>query len=638
MRIASPTLVQDACIPIALLGKDIMAKAQTGSGKTLAYLLPVVHKILISKASDPSTKATRALIVVPTRELAHQVAKTMKELTVYVKEFVSFVNIATTDSNMAVLRPLLQEVPDMIITTPSRLLPFLESSNSENASSIILKPNLESLVIDEADLLLSYGATDADIRHILAHIPKHTQSYLLSATLSSDVTALKQLILRNPAVLTLTEDDDASTAAKSSSVLTQHSISVSSSDEKYLILYFLLKLRIAPYGTAKTLVFVNTVDTAYRVKLFLEQFGIRSVVVNEEVPVRSRVHVVEEFNRGVFDLLIATDRSCEGAAKVEEQEDSGVADNDNDVAENENVHEQDGEDEKADKEEEEEEDNFKDIDDKEELLVTEKTGSKRKKPEPSSETIDESITTQKKKKNKKKKGTDTEYGMARGIDFRNVTSVINFDLPTTAAAYQHRVGRTARGVGKRGWALSFILAPRDSTSSTNPAVIQDEIVWRRISKRQAAAAMEIIAFTLDMTQVNAFKYRATDALRAVTKPLIKEARLKEIKTEILNSEKLKAHFEDNPKDLAALRHDKAVHPARVQPHLRHVPDYLMPKRRGGGPGKGVGPVAHNKYVPFKMDKGKKGGRGGGSTRGGKGGASMSASAKRRSDPLKSFKA
>lgn len=79
-----------------------------------------------------------------------------------------------------------------------------------------------------------------------------------------------------------------------------------------------------------------------------------------------------------------------------------------------------------------------------------------------------------------------------------------------------------------------------------------------------------------MEEIEAFRYRCRDAMRSVTKQAVKEARLKEIKQELLNSEKLKTYFEDNPRDLQLLRHDKDLHPAVIKPHLKNVPDYLIP--------------------------------------------------------------
>ncbi|KAJ3075530.1 ATP-dependent DNA/RNA helicase [Podochytrium sp. JEL0797] len=609
MQIAQPTLVQAACIPIALLGKDVLAKARTGSGKTLAYLLPVIHKILLSKESDPTSKTTRALIIVPTRELAHQVSQTIKQLCVYLKDTVSSVNLSATDSTMSLLRPILQDRPDVIVATPSRLIPFLEPEEGSAGDALVDLKALESLVIDEADLVLSYGSTDEDLRAILAKCSKHVQSYLISATLNSDVKALKVLVLRNPAVLTLTEEE----GAGESGGLVQSFVRIPKEEAnttRFLVLYFLLKLKVAPWGSHKTIVFVNSVETAYKCKLFLEQFGIKSVVVNEEVPVRSRVHVVEEFNRGVFDLLIATDASCgdaresggvesgggEGGAVDGEGMDVDAAANDEDDA---------VEDEDADQ-------------DAEETPTDDSTASKKRKP-----------TTDATSKSKKKgKPSTEEYGMSRGVDFRNVHAVINFDLPDSASAYMHRVGRTARGVGRRGYALSFLVEGDE----------EQEIVWRRIEKRQEALETQINPYVLDMTAVNAFRYRVQDALKSVTKPLIRESRLKELKNEILNSEKLKAHFEDNPKDLAALKHDKAIHPARVQQHMKHVPDYLMP-RRVGEVLRGKGEIGANKRVAFhnekKAGRGRGGARGGG--RGGARGGRGDEKNKRKGDPLKSFK-
>ncbi|XP_034048274.1 probable ATP-dependent RNA helicase DDX56 [Thalassophryne amazonica] len=84
-----------------------------------------------------------------------------------------------------------------------------------------------------------------------------------------------------------------------------------------------------------------------------------------------------------------------------------------------------------------------------------------------------------------------------------------------------------------------------------------------------------------MEAIEGFRYRCRDAMHTVTKQAIKEARLKEIKQELLNSEKLKTYFEDNPRDLQLLRHDKELHPAVVKPHLKNIPEYLIPQTLKG---------------------------------------------------------
>ncbi|KAJ3113286.1 ATP-dependent DNA/RNA helicase [Nowakowskiella sp. JEL0407] len=132
-----------------------------------------------------------------------------------------------------------------------------------------------------------------------------------------------------------------------------------------------------------------------------------------------------------------------------------------------------------------------------------------------------------------------------------------------------------------------------------------------------------------MTQVEAFRYRCTDALRAVTKSAIKEARLKEIKAEILNSDKLKAHFEDNPQDLMALRHDKPLHATRSQPELKRIPTYLLPKKKTTidgveKPGRqtkfGVGEITFKKLTDNRIRRNR----------------IKSGQTKSKSNPLKSF--
>ena len=183
---------------------------------------------------------------------------------------------------------------------------------------------------------------------------------------------------------------------------------------------------------------------------------------------------------------------------------------------------------------------------------------------------------------KKRKRTDTEYGVSRGIDFQNVSFVINFDLPRTSKSYLHRIGRTARA-GTQGTSLTFIIPPQEygkSKHSSLSTTKNDTKVLSRIRSRLAAAGRrELQEYKFDTKQLEAFRYRMTDALRAVTRVAVHQARTQEIRKEILASEKLKRHFDDNPAELEGLRHDEDVHVVRRQAHLKYVPDYLLP---GGG--------------------------------------------------------
>lgn len=324
----------------------------------------------------------------------------------------------------------------------------------------------------------------------------------------------------------------------------------------------------------KSIIFVADVDRCYRLKLFFEQFGIRSCVLNSELPVNSRIHVVEEFNSAVYDIIIASDE--------------------NEVL--------------GDEDDSPETDGTKDAGEPGDSGRTEK-GSRPKK----------------KRKTPKR---DKEYGVSRGIDFKNVACVINFDLPTSAKSYVHRIGRTGRA-GQTGMALSFVV-PSELYRKHIPTSIKsaenDDKVLGKIVQQQAKQGKQVKPYVFNMDQAEAFRYRMNDALRAVTKVSIREARTRELRQELLKSEKLKRHFEENPAELHHLRHDGELRAARTQAHLKNVPDYLLPKEgKKGLTSEEIG------FVPLrkgdKKSRGFKKGRG----KGFKVGA-------RKGDPLRTFKA
>lgn len=522
LKFATPTPVQRETIVHSLggEGRDVLARARTGSGKTLAYALPAVQKILLAKShiqrSSPDYAGTRVVILVPTRELSEQATRQLLDILTYCRELVQIANIARGVST-AVQKLVLSEKPDIVVATPSRALACLQAGD-------LVLDKLETLVLDEADLILSYGHQDA-LRSILSggFLPRVHQTLLMSATLSDDVAAVEGMALRNPAVLRL--ENDMSLAGE----LSQFFVYTSEVD-KFLLAYVILKLRLV---RGKCLIFVNDIDRCYRVKLFLEQFGLRSCVLNEELPVNSRFHIVQEFNKGRYDYIIATDGNDE-----------------------------------------------------------------------------------------------SEYGVARGVDFVNVACVLNFDLPTSVRAYTHRIGRTARA-GNTGTALSFVV-PKEQFGRNKVLSCHtcrnDEDVWKAIVVDQqrsgAVGAQGVTPWRYDAGQVEAFRYRMEDALRSVTRPAIKEARIQEIKNEILNSKALKAHFEENPRDLEYLRHDKVAHPTRIQQHMRHVPSYLRPRIAGIGDA----PAPHVGYVGKRR-----------MSHAGRGGKGARGNAKRKKkDPLRTF--
>ncbi|XP_052098234.1 probable ATP-dependent RNA helicase DDX56 [Mytilus californianus] len=512
----TPTPIQEKAIPLALEGKDILARARTGSGKTAAFSIPVVQKILQSKQTSKE-QCTKALFLTPSKELCNQAYKNLMELTSCCSREIKCVDVSPKVP-LLTQRPKLMEKPDIVVGTPTRILAHIQAGN------LSIKDTLEMLVIDEADLVFSFGYED-DVKAIIKQLPKIYQAFLMSATLSDDVLSLKKLVLHNAVILKLEESQ-----LPESSQLTQYHIKCEEED-KFTLICALLKLGLV---RGKSIIFVNNVNRCYKLKLFLEQFGIKSCVLNSELPVSSRCHIVTQYNEGLYDYIIASDET---------------------------------------------------------LLMNPKTNPN----EPT------------KKKHKQIK-RDKEYGVSRGIDFQNVSNVINFDFPSTVDTYIHRVGRTARG-DNQGTALSFVnIKEMKSLEAVEEALAESTPDGENVFK----------PYNFKMAEIDGFKYRAKDAMRAVTKVAIREARLKEIKIEILTSQKLKSYFEDNPRDLQVLRHDKSLHTVKSSSHLKDVPDYLIPQTLKNLSGRGRQSRSGNRQFnrgPTQTEKKFR---------------------KRKADPLKSF--
>jgi len=358
---------------------------------------------------------------------------------------------------------------------------FINEIQANNSNFL---EEIQTIVIDEADSITTYGHANSlqkliNLKEIKAN---QIQMITLSATLDMDdeeLAELREILnIQEPVILSLK-------SLPSNDRLKQYNVSCNEMDDKYLLLIALLKLKLL---TGKSLIFTNNVDTCYKVRLFMEAFGLKSVVLNAEMPYKSRLHTLAQFNKGSYDILIASDES-----NIQPKKDQ------------------------------------------------EKTEKDKK-------------VQQKKNKNLK------EFSVARGVDFNEVQNVLNFDLPKTIEQYIHRVGRTARGEHSSGIALSFI-------HSVNDHALIDRI----------AAKCDILAqpFAFKMDEIAGLRYRCGDALRGISKSSIKDARLRELKSEILNSKQLKEYFEENPRDLQLLRHDKILSKSRKN-KMTSIPDYLIP--------------------------------------------------------------
>jgi ATP-dependent RNA helicase DDX56/DBP9 len=357
-----PTLVQSKAIPLALEGKDLLVRARTGSGKTAAFALPTLHKVLLHKAeagaagggstagsaattatttragkkkqapaaSTPQQGGVLAVVLVPTKELCDQTYRTFWDLTYYCRDVVNVQALVGGGdaATMSAQQALLRDRPDILISTPSRLLSHLQAGN------IVLKDSVQTLVMDEADLILSFGY-DEDVKQVVAALPRIYQGMLMSATLSPELDDLKRVVLHSPAVLKLEE-------GRTDGELLQFYVALPEAD-KLLLVFVFLKLGVLE---GKGLFFVNSLDACYRLKLFLEQFSIRSAVLNAELPLNSRLHTLQEFNRGIFDFLIATDESMDAACGAGSDSEEEEEEEDQEEEEEEKMEEEEEEEEK----------------------------------------------------------------------------------------------------------------------------------------------------------------------------------------------------------------------------------------------------------------------------------------------------
>lgn len=189
-------MIQERAIPFILEGKDILARARTGSGKTGAYLLPLIQRILTLK-STAREQLTRALVLAPSKELCQQIHMNCNQLTSSCSRDIKIVDISAQEEINSI-KSILNERPDIIICTPSRILAHLQ------ANHLNLKDSLQFFIIDEADLIFSFGF-EQDFKKLLQYLPKVYQAVLASATLSEEVIELKKLVLHDPVILKLEE-------------------------------------------------------------------------------------------------------------------------------------------------------------------------------------------------------------------------------------------------------------------------------------------------------------------------------------------------------------------------------------------------------------------------------------------------
>ncbi|MDP2762710.1 MAG: DEAD/DEAH box helicase [Sideroxyarcus sp.] len=288
----TPTPIQAEAIPAVLDDQDLMAGAQTGTGKTAAFALPMLQKLLphASASTSPARHPVRALILVPTRELAVQVEESVKMYAKYTN-LRSLVVYGGVD--IRTQTPHLKTGVEILVATPGRLLDHIEQKT-------VQLNQVQMLVLDEADRMLDMGFMPA-LKRILALLPRRRQSLMFSATFSDEIKKLSEDFLIYP---TLIEVARSNALAEN---ITQKVYLVEQAD-KHALLAQLLRGDDAK----QALVFTKTKLTASRLAHQLQREGVAADAIHGDKSQLERQQALEAFKQGKVSVLIATDVAARG--------------------------------------------------------------------------------------------------------------------------------------------------------------------------------------------------------------------------------------------------------------------------------------------------------------------------------------
>jgi len=286
----TPSPIQKKAIPFVLEGKDVMAAAQTGTGKTAGFTLPLLHRLTSTEKPKGAGNQARALILTPTRELAAQVADSVKTYgqNVKIKSAVVYGGVK--------INPQMQRLRggvDVLIATPGRLLDL----HSQNA---IQFDKLEVLVLDEADRMLDMGFIH-DIKRIIKLLPKKRQTLLFSATFSNEIRQLAKGIVFKPEEISVNPPNSTVKAVK------QLLIEVEKTDKSSALTHL-----IKQNDWFQVLVFTRTKHGANRLAKQLNSRSIEASAIHGNKSQGARTRALAEFKDGQCRVLVATDIAARG--------------------------------------------------------------------------------------------------------------------------------------------------------------------------------------------------------------------------------------------------------------------------------------------------------------------------------------
>jgi superfamily II DNA/RNA helicase len=287
------TPIQAQAIPVVLAGQDVMGAAQTGTGKTAAFSLPLLQRLLKHEnpSLSPARHPVRALVLLPTRELADQVAQQIK---MYAKH--THLRSAVVFGGMD-MKPQIEELRkgvEVLVATPGRLLDHIE------AKTAVLN-QVEYVVLDEADRMLDIGFLP-DLQRILSYLPKAGRTTLLfSATFSPEIKRLAESYLSNPVLIEVARPN------ATASTVEQHFYLLDDEDKRRAIRQVLRDKELR-----QAFVFCNSKLGTARLARALERDGLKTTALHGDKSQDERLKSLDAFKRGEVDLLVATDVAARG--------------------------------------------------------------------------------------------------------------------------------------------------------------------------------------------------------------------------------------------------------------------------------------------------------------------------------------
>ena len=284
----TPSPIQVQAIPAVLAGRDVLAGAQTGTGKTAGFVLPILQRLKLDEANG--TRAPRALVLTPTRELAAQVAQSARDYGKYLplRTYQVFGGVSINPQITA-----LRNGCDILVATPGRLLDLAQQRALDLSK-------VQVLVLDEADRMLDMGFI-TDIRRVIKLLPPKRQNLLFSATYSDDIRALAERLLHDPLSVQV--------APRNAPIelVEQRAYRVQKEQKRHLLVHL-----IQEGQWRQVLIFTRTKHGANRLTQQLEGAGIKAAAIHGNKSQAARVKALDMFKRGQVTCLVATEVAARG--------------------------------------------------------------------------------------------------------------------------------------------------------------------------------------------------------------------------------------------------------------------------------------------------------------------------------------